>query len=96
MSEQAEVADAHKTDRQYMQQEAAQKLMHTESHAPLFVLAPRITPAERDLMIFERQQAVTGNSHAMCIAAQIVDHMLGSSEGTFGVHHPILLVNRSQ
>ena len=54
MSEQAEVADAHKTDWQYMQQEAAQKLMHTESHAPLFVMAPRITPAERDLMIFQR------------------------------------------
>ena len=38
MSQEAEVADAHETVRQHVQQEASQELFHVERHHPLFVV----------------------------------------------------------
>jgi hypothetical protein len=50
-----------------MQQKTAQKLMHAESHAPLFVVAPGIAPTKRHVVAFQRQQSVTGYGDAMGI-----------------------------
>jgi len=50
----------------------------------------RIAPAESDLAVAERDQAVVGDGHAMGVAAQIVHHVWGAPEGTFQVDHPIL------
>jgi hypothetical protein len=50
----------------------------------------RIAPEESDLAIAEGDQAVVGDGHAMSVAAEIVHHVFGATEGTFQVHHPIL------
>jgi len=55
MSEQTEIADAYEPDREHVQQKSAKKFMHTQRHSPLLIMVPRVPPAERDLMIFERQ-----------------------------------------
>lgn len=36
------------------------------------------------------------DSYAMRIAAQVLQHIFGTTKGTFQVDHPVLLVERSQ
>ena len=43
-----------------------------------------------DLAISEGDQAVVGDGHTMSVAAQVLQHIFGTTEGTFQVHHPIL------
>ena len=59
-------------------------------------MVSRIAPAESDLAVAERDQAVVGDGHAMGVAAQIVHHVCGAPEGTFQVHHPVLSKQRPQ
>ena len=39
---------------------------------------------------------MVGDGHAMSVAAQIMEHILGASEGTFQVDHPVLSKQRPQ
>ena len=48
MRHQAEVADADKSMRQYMQQESAQELVDRQRHQTLLVLVSGIAPAKSD------------------------------------------------
>ena len=73
-----------------MQQKAAQEFIVGQTSEFLFVLVCRITPAKGDLAIGKGDQAMVGNGHAMGVAAEILQHILGATEGTFQVHHPIL------
>ena len=50
----------------------------------------RIAPAESDLAVAERNQAVVRDAHAMGVAAEIVHHVFRTTEGTFQIDHPIL------
>jgi len=52
------------------------------------MVVSRIAPAESDLAIAEGDQAVVGDGHAMSVAAEIVHHVLGATEGTFQVQPP--------
>jgi len=56
----------------------------------------RITPAKSDLAIGEGNQAMVGDGYTMSVAAQIVQHIFGATEGTFQVDHPILSKQRPQ
>lgn len=47
-----------------------------------------ILVAKGDLFFIYQQQAVAGDGHLVGIAAQVLNHLLGSHERTFGVHHP--------
>ena len=53
-------------------------------------MVSRITPAKSDLAIGEGNQAVVGDGNTMSVAAQIVQHIFGATEGTFQVDHPVL------
>jgi len=39
---------------------------------------------------------VIGDGHAMGVAAQILQHICGTTKGTFQVHHPVLPVQWPQ
>jgi hypothetical protein len=39
---------------------------------------------------------MVGDGHAMGVAAEIVQHICGTPEGAFQVHHPVLSVQGSQ
>ena len=47
-----------------------------------------IFPAEADVAIREVDDAVIGDGDAMRIAGQVMQHVLGSAERWFGIHHP--------
>ncbi len=49
----------------------------------------RISPAEGDLIVSKRNQAMVGDGHAMGVAAQILEHVFGATEGRFRVDHPV-------
>src|SRR6266852_4724404 len=90
VGEEAEVPDAHKAFRKDVQEEAAQEFIERKSHQLLFVVVSRIAPAKGDLPFDKRDQAMIGYGHAMGVAPQILEHILGATERWFRVDHPVL------
>jgi hypothetical protein len=52
----------------------------------LFVAVAVIPPPEGDLPAVHADEPVVGNGDTMCIAPQIVDHLLGVAEGPFTIN----------
>ena len=48
-----------------------------------------ILPTKSDLLLLEGQQAMIGDGHAMGVAAEITQHLYGSTEGGLGIDDPI-------
>ncbi len=90
VGEESEVANAHEAFRKHVQQEAAQELILGKGQQFLFVVVSGIAPAKSDLAFSRRDQAMIGNSYAMGVAAEILEHILRAAEGWFRVHHPVL------
>jgi hypothetical protein len=51
-----------------------------------------VSPAEGNLSIFERDQAVVGNGHSMRVTAEIAEYMLRAPEWPFDVKDPVLAI----
>ena len=96
VGQEAEVADADEAFGEQVQQEATQKLVQRQRHQSLLIIMSRVAPAKGDLAIGERDQAVVGDGDAMGVAAQILEHVLGASEGGLAVDHPVLSVEWPQ
>src|SRR5258708_13384653 len=87
VGEESEVANAHEAFRKHVQQEAAQELILGKGQQFLFVVVSGIAPAKSDLAFSRRDQAMIGNSSAMGLAAQILDHILPPPAASFPSHH---------
>ena len=79
-----------------MKQEPAQKLMRRNCHLPLLVVVGVILPAERDLTVGERKQAVIGDGDSVRVTCQVMQHVLWPAKRPLGVHHPVLNEQRSE
>ena len=90
VGEESEVADAHETGRQQMEQEASQELIYAKSHEPLLVAMCGIAPAESDVAIGEGDQSGVGDGDAMGVGAEISQHMFRSTEGLLGIDDPVV------
>jgi len=90
VSEEAEVADAHKTARQQVQQEASQELIDSQSHDPLLVAVSGVAPAKGYVARGESNQPAVGNGDAMRVSTEISQHVFRSSERPLGVDDPIV------
>jgi hypothetical protein len=55
-----------------------------------------ILPAESDLIIVEGHEAVIGDGHAVGVAGEVTDDMLGSTERWFGIDYLVLAKQRSK
>src|SRR5437667_12774118 len=84
----AVVADAMEAVRQNVEQEAADELVGAKGHHLLLVVVAIILPAEADLALRKTDQAAVGDGDAMGIAAEIIEHLLGSAERSLGVDDP--------
>jgi hypothetical protein len=89
VGQEAEVADAHKSQRQQVEQKPTQELLDREAHDPLAVLG-RVSPPERDLAIRERHQSVIGDSNAVGIGAEVAEDVFRTAKRWLAVDHPIL------
>jgi hypothetical protein len=56
----------------------------------------RVAPTKGDLVVVKRDQAMVGDGHAMGVAAQILEHVFGATEGWFAVDHPVLVEQWSE
>ena len=56
----------------------------------------RVPPAEGNLPLRKREQAMVGDGDAMGIATQILQHLFGAAEWWFCVNHPIFSEEQSR
>ena len=96
IGQEPERADADKAARQDVKQEAAQELLGTERHPSLLISVGIILPAESNLVMLERHEAMVGDGYAMGIAGEIAEHMVGTTEGRLGVDDPVLTEQGAQ
>ncbi len=90
VSEKAEVADAHKTARQQVQEEAAQELFDGQSHEPLLVAVSGVAPAKSYVALGESNQPAVGNGDAMSVSTEIAQHVFWPAERPLGVDDPVV------
>ena len=90
IGEKSEVADAHEAFGKHVQEEAAQEFIDRKSQQLLLVVVSGVTPTKSDLAIHKRNQTMVGDGHAMGVAAQILEHILGATERWFRIDHPVL------
>jgi len=90
VGEETEVADAHEAGRQQVEQEAAQELIHIQSHEPFLVAVGGIAPTKGDVAVGESDQPGVGDSHAMSVGAEIAQYMFRSAEWALGVDDPVM------
>src|SRR3954465_4737035 len=76
VAEQAVVTDALETVGQDVQQEAPEKLVGPKRHHLLTVMMPVVLPAEGDAAVLDPDQPAVGNSDAVGVAAEILEHLL--------------------
>ena len=79
-----------------MQQKTSQELFRGQGHLPLLISVRIILPAEGDLVVVESDQAVVGDGHAMGVAGEIAEYMMGTAEGGLGVDDPVLTEQGAQ
>jgi hypothetical protein len=96
IGEEPKRADADQAAGQDVEQEAAQELLRIERHHSLLVPVGIILPTESNLVMFESHEAVVGDGHAMGVAGEITQHMMGTAEGWFGVDDPVLTEQGAQ
>jgi hypothetical protein len=90
IGQEAEKTNADKAAGENMQQETSQKLFRGQGHLPLLISVGIILPAEGDLVVLERHQAVVSDSHAMSVAGEIPQHMMRAAERRLGIDDPVL------
>src|SRR6267378_1416260 len=92
ISQEAERADADKA----VGQDAAQELLRGERHHSLLITVGIILPTESNLVMLESHEAVVGDGHAMGVAGEIAEDMMGTAEGGLGVDDPVLTEQGAQ
>src|SRR5690349_3157459 len=92
----AVVADAMEAVGQDVEQEAADQLIGAKGHHLLLVVVAIILPAEADPALGKTDQTAVGDGDAMSIAAEIIEHLLGSAERALGVDNPANGTQRPQ
>jgi hypothetical protein len=90
------VTDTNEALGEQMQEEAAQELIQGYGHQFLLIVVRRVPPAKGDLAVGQRDQSMVGDGDTVSVAAEIVEHILGASEGRLGVDHPVFAEQRSQ
>jgi len=85
----AVVADAMKAVGHDMHQKAPDEFSGGQGHGFDLVAIPVVLPFELNLISFYIEQAVVGDSHAMGVAAHVVENLLWPGKRLFGIDHPV-------
>lgn len=70
---------------------ATQELGSGESHDALLVAVGIVSPSEGHVVTIEGKQTLIADGHAVGIAAEIAQHVSGSTESRLGIDHPMML-----
>ena len=85
----SEVPDAHETLREQVEQKTTQKVICLECHGLFPVSMGAVPPAKCHISIGKGDQALVGNGHAMCVAAEIAENIFRTAEWPFAVNDPV-------
>ena len=96
VAEEAVIADAVEPMRQDVEEKAADEFLRGKGHRFLLAVVPIVLVSEADLTGFDVQQAIVGDRDAMGVAADVIQHLFGSGEGSLGIDHPLCLFQRLQ
>ena len=92
IGQESEVPYADEAFGQHVYEESPQELASCQRHL-LFLISVRIVlPPEGDVAVRNREDALIGNGHAVRIARQIFQDLLGASERWFGIDNPLAAV----
>ena len=83
VSEKAEVTDAHEVLEQDVEEETADELLGIESDRLFSVPVLSISIAQGDFSILDFEDTVIGESHAMSVAAEVIEDGLWGPKGFF-------------
>ena len=98
IGEQTVVTNAMEAGGQHMDEEATDELIGCERHCfvPIASFDPIVFPLESDALVVERDQSPVGDGDAVGVARQIAQHLFGSAEWAFAVHHPFTVAQWCQ
>ncbi len=91
VGEKAIVADAHESGRKNVEQKAPNKFLGAQRHGALLIVAFVVLPAEADFAILDGLYATIGDGDSMGVASEVLEHLGGTAERTFGVDDPLFV-----
>src|SRR6266699_3254539 len=77
-----------------VEEESPDELLGRERHDFLLIVVAVVVPIERNLAFFDIGDPMIGNRDPVGVAADVVHHLLGSSEGRLGVDDPFHAADR--
>ena len=90
VGQKAEVTDAHEAIGQDVEQEAADKFLGVKGDGLFSIPIFSISITQGDFSVFDLEDAVIGERHAVGVAAEVIEHGLWRAERLFGVDDPAL------
>ena len=85
------MTDAHKAFRQDMEEKTPDEFMGIKGQGLFSISIFAISITQGDLAVSDVEDAVIGQSHAVGVAAEVIEHGLWGAERLFGVDDPALL-----
>jgi hypothetical protein len=79
------MADLDQAGRQDVEEKPADKLDGVQRHELGLVVMGRVSPAKRDPAILHRDEAPVGDSNAVGVACQILEHLLRATKWALGI-----------
>jgi hypothetical protein len=87
--EQAEVAKAHEAPRDHVQQESSQEFVDLKRHALHAIVVRVVLPTKPDAVLLMIDEPIIRERDAVRVPTDVVEHLLGASEGLFGIDDPV-------
>lgn len=91
ISEKAEVTDTHEAIGQDVEEEAADEFVGLKRDGLFSIPIFSISIAQDNLAVLDVEDAVVGESHAVGVAAEVIEHGPGGGERLFRVNDPVFL-----
>ena len=89
IGQQAELADAHEAVRDDVQEKPSEEFVGLEAYDFDTIVIRIVPPPEADATVTGIDEPMIRERHAVGVATEIVEHLLGPGEGTRGIHDPV-------
>ena len=91
VGQKAEVADTHEAVGEHVEEKTADEFVSIKRQSLFSIPVFSVPVAEGDQAVLHVEDTVIGQSHAVGVAAEVVEHGLWRTERLLGVDDPVLL-----